>query len=590
MVKYCNLVEMQEAVCRKYSGLPLYGTKKGSKYEWISYSEFAVKVDLIRSGLSILGVNAFDRVAIISKNSTEWAIAAYATYGLNAQFIPMYEKQQVKECLEILTDSSAKVLFVADMEIYSRIVPILEELPYLANVIIIEADESDPRSFDNLLKLGSTSKVPSLHPKENDIMTLIYTSGTTGVPKGVMLTHRNLLANILPISEAYSLNSRYRGLSILPWAHIFGQMIEVHLTLLCGMSIGFAESAEKLLENLKEVSPIFLVAVPRVFIKIYDVINRKMAEKGGIIEALFKKGLALAEKRRNSNLGLIENLVFNLADFIIFRKIRALFGGRMELTISGAAALDPKICQFVNDIGIKVYEGYGLTETAPVVACNYPGTTRIGSIGKTIDGVRVKIDKSIAGLNEREGELIVYGPIVMAGYNNKPEDTAAVFTSDGGFKTGDLGYVDEDGFIYITGRIKEQYKLANGKYVAPAQLEERMKMNQYIDNVMIFGAGQKYNACLISVNLPELVIWALKKGINCREEVLLDHPEVRQLFQEVVDKFNMEVKGYEKIEKFTLTSLNWNPENDLLTQTLKLKRRNVVSKYSFEIENMIYIS
>src|SRR5690606_10266852 len=276
---------------------------------------------------------------------------------------------------------------------------------------------------------------------------------------------------------------------------------ELHCMLSMGASMGLAESVEKIVDNLAEVKPTILFAVPRIFNRIYNGVQKQIAEKPAPIRSLFYAGLRAAAKKRDGQpLGLLESMALGLADKLVFTKIRARFGGRLKYAFSGAAALSKEVGEFVDGLGIMVYEGYGLTETSPVATANFPGNRKIGSVGKAIPGVRIVIDTSVTG-EEVNGEIVIYGPNVMQGYHNRPEENAAVFTQDGGFRTGDMGYLDSDGYLYITGRIKEQYKLENGKYVVPTQLEEAIKLSPFVANIMVHGANKPFNVAVI---VPDL--------------------------------------------------------------------------------------
>ncbi|HSQ65908.1 MAG TPA: AMP-binding protein, partial [Polyangiaceae bacterium] len=467
--QFRNLVELFERSCGLYASRPLFGTKRGGAWEWITYGEVHALVDRFRAGLATLGVGRGDRVAIVSNNRVEWAVAAYATYGLGASFVPMYEGQRADEWRFILRDSGAKVVIAANEPIYERLVAMLPELPELAHVVGLERPVTDWKSFAALLDAGAKTPVPSRSPEESEIAGFIYTSGTTGLPKGVLLSHGNIASNISSVRSVFSmLEPDDRSLAFLPWAHAYGQTCEVHTLLSMGCSIAINDDLHNLLANLAEVKPTILIAVPRIFNRIYASMNEQIAERPRIVQQIIRAGIRGAIKRAHGeHVSPIERLDYEFDDRLVFAKIREKLGGRLKYAISGSATLGREVAEFIDALGVPVYEGYGLTETAPIVSCNFPGHRKVGSVGQVLPGLRVAIDTS-AGADGKEGEIVVYGPTVMLGYHRRPEENARAFTLDGGLRTGDLGYVDEDGYLFVTGRIKEQYKLENGKYVMPS--------------------------------------------------------------------------------------------------------------------------
>jgi long-chain acyl-CoA synthetase len=327
------------------------------------------------------------------------------------------------------------------------------------------------------------------------------------------------------------------------------------------------------------------MSVPRIFNRIYDGVNKQMAEKPAVIRNMFRSGIRVATKiRRGESVGLLEKVTLKLADKIIFTKIRGKFGGRLKYAFSGGAALSKEVAEFIDGLGITVYEGYGLTETSPIATANRPDAHRIGSVGQPIPGVKILIDKS-AGHDGKQGEVIVAGPNIMQGYHRRDDENKAVFTEDRSFRTGDLGYVDDDGYLYITGRIKEQYKLENGKYVAPAPLEEYLKLSPYISNVMIYGDNRLFNVALVVVDMESLKKWAEGQGLGSESpESLLKNSRVNELIMGEIEKYSTEFKGFEKIKKISLTAEDFTTQNDMITPSLKVKRRIVWQKYGPQIE------
>jgi long-chain acyl-CoA synthetase len=582
-----SLVELFAASVRRYASRPLFSTKTGDRWNETTYAECARDVDALRASLSVLGVKAGDRVGIIAGNSVEWAVAAYATYGLGAAFVPMYESQREEDWAFITRDAGLTLVLVANAAIHATLERLRPSLPALRHVVSISGDDS-PLTYRALVRSGAGRSVPALRPRSSDVAALIYTSGTTGDPKGVVLTHGNVIANILALRDvlanAEAHPEEQRTLSFLPWAHAFGHTCELHCSISVGASMAIAESTDKIVDNLQEVRPTVLVAVPRMFLRVYTGALGLIATKPAPVRWLFRHGLAAAKKkRRGESLGPSETLFNRLAEAIIFPRVRARLGGRLKYALSGAAALPIDVAEFVDAVGIAVYEGYGLTETSPIVTANVPGQRKLGSVGRPLPGVRVVIDHSVPS-DSPHGEVVVYGPNVMRGYHQRDCDTRDVFTPDGGFRTGDMGYLDEDGYLFITGRIKEQYKLANGKYVAPSPLEERLKVSPFVSNVMVYGENQPYNVALIVADAAYLASWALREGLGAMSiESLVREPRVRAIFREEVERLTRDVKGYERIRAFALLTEDFTQENGLLTPSLKPKRRNVLERWRGEI-------
>jgi long-chain acyl-CoA synthetase len=580
-----TLVDLLEFGAVTHGPRALFGTKRGENWVYATYAEVKTMVDRLRGGLAALGVSRGDRVGIIANNRLEWAIGAYATYGLGGAFVPMYESQLEKDWVFIIRDSGLKVLFVATPAIEEKVRDLPASIPTLKHVVRLSGD-GPGLSYADLLEKGEKAPAPLVKPEASDLAGLIYTSGTTGDPKGVLLSHGNVMSNIMAVQAYLPFDSGDRSLAFLPWAHSFGHTAELHLVVSVGASLGICDSTDKILQYLTEVRPTILFAVPRIFNRIYAGVQKQIEGRPKPIQALFQAGLAAAgRKNRGQSLGLRERLLLLLAQKLVFTKVVARFGGRLKYTVSGAAALAPEVAEFVDALGIKVYEGYGLTETSPIVSSNVPGARKMGSVGKPIPGVRVVIDRSMMGPTDESGEIVVYGPNVMQGYHNRPEETRAVFTADGGFRTGDLGYLDDEGYLFITGRIKEQYKLENGKFVAPAPLEEKLKLSPFIANVMIYGDNKPFNVAVVAPNLDIVKQWATSAGVGGNGD-LLGNEQVRAKFKEEIDKHSTGFKGYERVRAFFLVGEDFTQQNDLLTPKLSLKRRNVMQKWGKDIARL----
>ena len=441
----------------------------------------------------------------------------------------------------------------------------------------------------DLEQKGAAKPVKSIYPDQKDICILIYTSGTTGDPKGVLLSHGNITSNAHATTVCFpEITHNDASLSILPWAHVFG-LGELVVYCLLGGSTGLAESASTIGEDIMLVKPTFMTAVPRVFNKIYDGLWTKMNEEGGLAKTLFVMGVESGKERHElaaqGKSSFMANVKFKIADAVVFQKIREKLGGRLKGVMTGSAAMNPEISRFFWDMGIPLYDAYGLTETSPGATMNCPAKYRIGSVGPFMGMSTIVIDKSVVGPDADDGEIIIYGPNVMQGYYNKPEATQAVMTPDGGFRTGDRGRLDKDGFLYITGRLKEQFKLENGKYVFPASIEEDIKLNHYIENAMIYGEGREFNICLVIPDFIALGKWAEKNNLPKDPKALIANAETRKFLEnEIVNQLKTTYGSYEIPRKYIFIDEPFSLENGMLTQTMKLKRRAVFDKYKDQID------
>ncbi len=584
-----NLVEFLERSVAKYPDHPLFGTKNVSgTYDWVTYREVGRRVDNLRGGLARQGIGKGDAVGLIANNRVEWAVAAFAAYGLGARFIPMYESELLHVWEYIITDSAVKVLLVSKQEIYDKIKNFTEKIPTLQKIFVIDA--TGPGTMTELESVGQENPMPSLHPNPDDIAVLIYTSGTTGDPKGVLLSHGNFTSNSHAGRKFYpELNANSRTLSILPWAHSFGQTAELYTMIQLGGSIGFMEKPTTIVSDMAQVRPTFLIAVPRVFNKIYDTLWSKMNEMGGFKKSLFVMGVESAKKRRElakqGQSDFMTNLKFKIADQLVFHKIRDMFGGRMLGSMTGSAAMNKEISLFFFDMGIPLYDCYGMTETSPAITMNGSVAFKFGTVGRPIEKVKVVIDRSVVEEGAEDGEIICYGPNVMKGYHNKPEQTKEVMTTDGGVRTGDRGRLDEDGYLYITGRIKEQFKVENGKFVFPASLEEDICLVPAVQNAVIYGDNRPYTICLIVPDFFVLEKYAEKHNLPADIKTLIQRKDVQDMMaNEITSSLKGKYGSYEIPKKFLFVTEIFTLENGMLTQTMKLKRRVVLTKYMDQIE------
>jgi len=588
--KFDNLVDMQRKAVALHGPSPALGTKKAGNWIWTSYNELGRRIDALRGGLASLGLKRHDAVGLIARNSVEWAVTAYATYGLGCRLVPMYESQLESDWDHIIKDSGAKVLIVSTQNIYDAVKDWTTVDGKPLEVYCIDLSAGDDRAFSALEAEGRENPVQTVDLEPDDICGFIYTSGTTGKPKGVLLSHENLISNVNAVHEVFFMERDDRSVSFLPWAHSFGQTAELHTLLSMGSSMALAESVAKLADNFLEVQPTILMAVPRIFNRIYDALHKKIEEEKGVKKHIMEHAFANEKRRRElasrGEYSVPTEAAHAIFDRVVFSKVRERFGGRLKYAFSGGAALSPQVADFIDMLGIEVYEGYGLTETSPIVTCNRPGNRKIGSIGRVLPGVRVEIDSSVIDDGSGDGELVVYGPNVMQGYHNLPDETDAVMTDDGGFRTGDRGWVDEDGYFYITGRIKEQYKLENGKYVVPAPLEEQIQLSPFINQVFIHGENKPFNVALIVADLQALMSWAKKEGVEGSFESVCSDPTTIDLIRMEIESLSRNIRGYERIKQFSLITEEFTTENGMLTPSFKIKRRKVMDRYSDVIDEL----
>ncbi len=586
-----NLLDLFEQSTDLFRDRPLFGTKSktSGQYEWTSYGSVRKRTDNFRSGLKSLGITASDVVGIIANNRTEWAVAAFATFGLQGRFVPMYENETFTAWRYIIKDAEIKFLLVSTQKIYDQVKGLVDEIDTLEYVYCMDCEDSE-FTMKHLEAIGEEYPVVSRAPSSEDIAVLIYTSGTTGDPKGVLLSHGNLRSNALGGFHLYPIfNENSVSLSILPWAHSYGQVAELYNWFQFGGRIAFMESVDTLAEDMKMVKPSFILGVPRIFNKIYDTIFATMKEKGGMVEKLFNMSVKAGKGKRKllaENKSSVSNkLRLVIADKLVFSKIRSIFGGKLEGALTASALMNKEVSAFFGDVGIPIYDCYGLTETSPAITMNAPGANRPGSVGRAIENVQIKIDPFVVNDGRDDGEILIKGPNVMQGYFKKPDATRKIMTEDGWIRTGDRGKLDKDGYLWITGRIKEQYKLENGKYVFPAAIEEDIRLLPYIENAMIYGDGKPFNVCLVLPDCDILTRTANELVLKTKVEKLINSPVVQEFISKEIKEHLAEKFGHYEIPKeFIFSNAMLSIDNGMLTPTLKLKRRKVLEKYQDEIE------
>ncbi len=564
-------------------------SKKEGKWIATSTQEYIDKANAISRGLIQLGVQPNDKVAIISMtNRTEWNICDIGILQTGAQDVPIYPTISQEDYAYILNHSQSVYCFVSCEFVLEKINNIKDQVPSLKGVYSFDTI-AGCNHWEKLLALGKDESYQKEvekrknNIKELDLATIIYTSGTTGKPKGVMLSHKNIVSNAINSTHRIPFElGKSKALSFLPVCHIYERML-LYMYQYCGVSIHFAESLETISENLQEIKPQVMTAVPRLLEKIYDKIYAKGADLKGIKKKLFFWAieLGLNYKPYGEN-GWWYEFQLKIAGKLIFSKWRAALGGELEVVASGSAALQTRLAKIFNAAGIPIMEGYGLTETSPVVSVNDMRNKhfRIGSVGKIIKDTEVKIAS--------DGEILVKGPQVMMGYYKDEELTNKVIKNDF-FHTGDIGEIDQDGFLKITDRKKEMFKTSGGKYVAPQVVENAMKESFFIEQIMVIGDGEKMPAAFIQLNFDFVKDWAKRKGfeIGTNAEEIIKNPRLLDRIQNEIDNHNKQFGNWEKVKKFELTPDIWSIESGHLTPTMKLKRKVIKEKY-VSLYNRIY--
>ena len=562
-------------------------TKYNGKWESLSTNDFYKKVQILSRKLIEIGIKKGEKIGLIStQNRTEWCIADNSVLQIGAVTVPIYPTISKNEFQYVLNHSESKICFVSDKEIFDKVNEIkdktklqeiysFEEFENCPNWNLLF--ENDNKSLEGEVILRMNNVLP------DDLATIIYTSGTTGVPKGVMLTHRNIVSNILSASKRLPpMENKNKALSFLPLCHIFERII-IYMYYYSRVEIYFAESLETIPENLKEVKPFYMTAVPRLIEKIFDKIESKAEEFIGIKKGLYKWCISIADRfsieKQN---GIFYNFKLEIARFLVFSKWKNALGGRLELICSGSAPLQPRLAKIFTAAGIQIMEGYGLTETSPVISISEAkkGGTKFGCVGKIIEGIEVKIAK--------DGEILCKGPNVMKGYFKDPKLTSKTI-KNGFLHTGDIGEIDNEGFLKITDRKKQLFKTSGGKYIAPQVIENRMKRSPFIEQIIVIGEGEKMPSALIQPDFEYIKSWLLKNKTNVLDDFknICENKELLFKIDEEIKKINKEFGDWERIKRFELTPEIWSIENGLLTPTMKLKRKSILRKF-IHLKEKIY--
>ncbi|MFY9113222.1 MAG: long-chain fatty acid--CoA ligase [Desulfomonilia bacterium] len=579
----------------KYQYEPCVRYKKEGRYTDISWKEMQRMVTNLGLGLISLGVEKDDIVTIFSENCWQWLVADLASLSIGAADAPIYATNSGEEAAYIINDSGSRFLFVSDQDHLNRVLGVKSTLKGLKKIITfdpISAGDKDIISLDEVIKLGEEYKdkksfderLLSIEPEA--LATLIYTSGTTGPPKGVMLTHANLTANILQCYASHPIIGHQDvALTLLPWSHSLGRTVSVYLMLHIGAILSLAESFGTVMENMTEIRPTLMVSVPRLFEKIHAGIFSKVEKASPTKKKLFFWAVDVAMRAvdyrvQRKPMPWSLKIQYDLAESLIYSKLRHALGmDRIRIFINGGGALAVDIDRFFNGIGVNLHNGYGLTETSPVTNVNTFEVFEFGSVGPSLPDTQVKIAE--------DGEILIEGPQVMKGYFNKPDDTKATFTADGWFMTGDIGRLDERGCLYITDRKKDIIITAGGKNVAPQNIENTLVTDPFIEQAIVIGEGRKYLSALIIPNFSELISYAKNQGIPFDDKAdLIRKPEIVSFFDEKIKTLMKDYARVEQIRKFTLLPREFSIESGELTPTLKIKRKIINQNFAGEIEAM----
>ena len=589
-----TLVALFKFVARAHKRPDLLNYKQDGQWVSISSDQLLVRVQRIAAGLHDLGIRHGDRVAILSESRAEWTLADAGCIFAGAIDVPIYPTLMPPQVGYILRDCGARVLILANREKFVELKETLKECPDVKQLIFFDPEGFSAEEGLTLAQLEERGQelqtsqpgiVDQLARQTNpdDLATIIYTSGTTGEPKGVMLTHSNLVSNLIDSSGHLSFGPLDIALSVLPLSHVFERQA-MYMYLYEGMAVYYAESIQTIGPNLREVRPTILVGVPRIFEKIYARIRERAAESGKLTLAVLNWSVAIAREyaehtTSHRSVPILLKLKHAVAARLVFSKWQKAFGGRIRLLVSGGAALPEELGYIYIGAGIPIIQGYGLTETSPVITTGLLEDNRVGTVGKAIPNVAIRIAV--------DGEIETRGPNVMLGYYNKPEETRAVFTEDGWFRTGDIGTIDEDGFLRITDRKKELFKTSGGKYISPQPIEQAIKGSRFVNQVVLIGNERRFPAALIVPAWEQVESYAKLKGIEwkSRNELCL-HPRIIDLFQRQIDKLTPDLAKYERIKRVALLENEFTIEGGELTPTLKVKRRVIDEKYRATIDRI----
>ena len=580
----------------KFSRPDALNYKEDDEWQKISSAEMLERAEKIALGLHALGLRKNDKAAILAANSPAWTLSDAGCQFAGIVVVPIYTTLAPDAVKYILNDSEAKILFLDNREMFERVAEILPDCAKIGKIVFFDGEAAAKNSVTLAELEADGAKLKADKPDliydlskaaaPDDAATIIYTSGTTGEPKGVMLSHANIISNVIDAGENFSFSKKDTALSVLPLSHVF-ERSGMYLYIFNGMRVFYAESIEKIADNLAEVRPTIFVGVPRIFEKVYARAKQQAAQSSPLKEKIFdwaiETGRKYAESIEDSDdatrwLGMKHGI----ADKLVFSKLREFFGGRLRCCITGGAALSDDIWLIFSGAGIPIMQGYGLTETSPVISSNNPLEARLGTVGKLIRNAEARI--------AADGEIEVSTPGVMLGYYKKDDATRKSFTADGWFKTGDIGEIDRDGFLKITDRKKELFKTSGGKYIAPAPIEQKILASRYVSQVVLVGSERKFPAALIVPNFDALENYARSENLNLKTPAdFCTSEEINGLIETEVEKACAGLSRYEKVKKIALLEHELSVETGEMTPTLKIKRRVVDEKYKDIIDN-IYAS
>ena len=592
-----TLAELFLQGASKFDRADALSFKRDGEWKQISSSEMIERTENIALGLYSLGLRKGDHASILAANSPEWTLADGGCQFAGIIDIPIYTTLSENSVNFILKDSTPRVFFLQDLATYERIKPAVNECGFIEKLVFFSNEEMEIEkaiSLADLERAGTELKgskpdlvrslIEAIEPR--DIATIIYTSGTTGEPKGVMLTHTNIISNAIDAGEKYEFSEHDVCLSVLPLSHIF-ERTGMYLYILNGIAVHYAESIDKVPENLQEVRPTLFIGVPRIFEKVYASARFRAARSSRLRERIFDWAIEIAKEYATA---LVNNeaispalaLEHKMADRIVYGKMREFFGGNLSFCITGGAALSDDIWLIFTGAGIPIMQGYGLTETSPVISSNNPECSKLGTVGKPIRNVRVRI--------AADGEIEATGPGVMRGYYNRPEATRETFDNEW-FRTGDIGEIDEDGFLKITDRKKELFKTSGGKYIAPSPIEQMIKASRFVSQVVLVGNERKFPAALIVPNFEMLESYARLKGLDLHTpRDFCENPKILDLIERQVAAQTANLAQFEKVKKIALLENEMTVEGGELTPTLKVRRKIVDEKYRSVIDKIYAVS
>lgn len=587
-LKFTNLATLMRDAVERFAERDFFGVKKNGVYEWVTYAEFDVMMRKLRATLKKAGMQKGDRIAIIANNSVEFALTVYASYGLGGVCVPMYEVQKIQDWEFIFGDSKPKFAVVGTDAIREKIEGL--ECDSLEKIYVVRTDRADdPNRLSNIIEKETELLDISDELCDDDICDIIYTSGTTGRPRGVVLTHEAVVLNSKITAQRFMIGETDRTLAFLPWAHAFGKTVELHVFPSVGAAIGLAESTRTIAQNLVEVNPTILVSVPKIFNTIYDTVHRKVSGSA-VKRAMFESAVKLAAKKAAGTLSLGEKLQYKVLDKVIAQKVRDAFGHSLRFSISGGASLSPEVANFFLNFNVQIFEGYGMTEHSPVVAVNNYAMRHVGSVGRPLEGVKIEIlhdNDALDKSDDKCGEIVITSKCIMKCYHNAPEATAEMIDEQGRLHTGDMGYIDDDGCVWITGRVKEQYKLLNGKYVVPTALEEKINNSAIIGTAVVFGSGRPHNVVIIRPTDEFIADFRAKHGLeNASNAEVENHADMRGAIEKEIQTMCADFRGYERPQAFAVTLEEFSIQSGLLTPALKIKRREIEKRFADVIASL----